>query len=400
MALRAQTWSIDYMAAMLIFIVAMVLSIKLLTNLNENAGFDDTKREAQRLSEIFNSEGVPAQWTNETVIRPGLIDDDLLSASQVGALMNMSYNHTRRILNIKGDFYIEFINTTDQKTPVFINASCGYGSPDVETDIDTIQAGISACTGYPCDGLNTACTGTYSSCTGAGQTCLGSWGQCAGIPLDCWQLEDLGFGCLPQYGCYIDGETGMCTGGQPACNTYITKSTCRVHPGCGWLDCTNFSSSQSACTQPPRNTTCTFITCINYTTNAPSCTALGCTWANCTTASPPDETSCEVQYGGSQCIWKNCSDFTGNPTQCSTFGCSVTYCSAIVDPGTCSLNPGCTWVPGAGGFTGGNCTTNTNTIGTGADQLIRIDRLVRYQMPTATGDTVEDLLTMRLYVWD
>ncbi|MFH1649567.1 MAG: hypothetical protein ABIA93_03390 [Candidatus Woesearchaeota archaeon] len=395
MAMKAQSWSIDFMIAMLIFIIAAVLSIKFLVNTGSNSGFDDVQREANGVASTLLSAGFPEDWTNDTVVRPGLLEDDRLSPSKFGELLNIQYSTLRGILNVQHDFFFYFMNATNPNEPFFMNASCGYGSSDVNVTVESSGGASTTCTGQNCTGSIEKCQGTYSDCTGGGATCAGTYGACLGTPVECWEVEDLGKLCTAQRWCYTNEVTGLCDGSPLPCSSFGSK-TCKNQLGCAWYTCNNYTSNPSTCVAAPHNITCSWVTCSSYNTSVSQCTALtGCTFNNCTTDNPTGAGDCNPQFGGGKCEWHTCDDYVANPAACTALGCTSPTCSGFSDSPSCTL-AGCTWtvIPGAGPVQG-NCTVDTS--GISGNQIARVDRLVL--APNAAGD-VEQLVRMTLYVWD
>lgn len=109
---KAQVWLSDYTLSMLLFILAALISVKIIINsFSANTDFQELKTEASKISEILMSEGYPVDWTNETVIRPGLLTDRRLNQTKVAHAMDHAYlNYTflKFMLQAKHDFAVVF----------------------------------------------------------------------------------------------------------------------------------------------------------------------------------------------------------------------------------------------------------------------------------------------------
>jgi len=109
---KSQMWISDYTLSLLLFILAILLSVKIVINgFSANADFTDVKKDAFKISETLLSEGYPKDWTNDTVIRPGLLTSKRLDFNKTLNAMNSSYiNYTilRTKLQTKYDFAIVF----------------------------------------------------------------------------------------------------------------------------------------------------------------------------------------------------------------------------------------------------------------------------------------------------
>jgi hypothetical protein len=112
---KAQVWLSDYTISMLLFVIAALISIKIIINsFSANTDFQELKTEASKISEILLSEGFPVDWVglNSTdVIRPGLLTSKRLDELKVAQAMNNTYiNYTslKFMLQTKHDFAVVF----------------------------------------------------------------------------------------------------------------------------------------------------------------------------------------------------------------------------------------------------------------------------------------------------
>jgi hypothetical protein len=130
---KAQVWLSDYTLGMMLFILAALLSVRIIINsFSTNNDFQELKSEASKISEIFLSEGFPADWDNNTVIRPGLLTGKRLDESKVIKAMNSTYiNYTRLkpMLQSKHDFLVIFEHPDGDMAE--FGELCAIGSPRV-----------------------------------------------------------------------------------------------------------------------------------------------------------------------------------------------------------------------------------------------------------------------------
>ncbi|RJQ16827.1 hypothetical protein C4573_02060 [Candidatus Woesearchaeota archaeon] len=127
--MKAQSWSVDFSLGLLIFLLAGILSFKLLANTTQPNTFQEVYDEAKYLSESFMDEGYPINWTNDTVVKIGLLKENKFQVSKYLNLSVMSYGKTKQHLNTVAEYYIYFENEYGQA--LNISGLCGYGHSDV-----------------------------------------------------------------------------------------------------------------------------------------------------------------------------------------------------------------------------------------------------------------------------
>jgi len=127
---KGQVWLSDFTISLLLFIVAALIAVKIIMNsFSVNSDFAKLKTDASKISEILLSEGYPSNWTNDTVIRPGLLTSDRLDLSKIRNAMNQSYiNYSSLMpkLQTSYDFLVifqeqssEIINFGDGSNPLY-----------------------------------------------------------------------------------------------------------------------------------------------------------------------------------------------------------------------------------------------------------------------------------------
>ncbi len=127
---KSQVWISDYTLSLLLFILAVLISIKILINsFAVNSDFNELKDDAAKMSEMLLSEGYPVDWTNDTVIRPGLLTGERLDQTKVYNAMNMSYARLKPKLQTKHDFLVIFEDPDSDM--IEFNDKCIIGSPSV-----------------------------------------------------------------------------------------------------------------------------------------------------------------------------------------------------------------------------------------------------------------------------
>jgi len=145
---KSQVWISDYTLAMLLFIIAALISVKIIINsFNANTVFEELKDDAAKISEALLSEGYPIDWTNASVIRPGLLTGKRLDQDKVLKAMNNSYlNYTvlRGKLQAKHDFLVIFQNRYEDMVE-FNSQLCKIGKPSLYINYTSV-GGVINCT--------------------------------------------------------------------------------------------------------------------------------------------------------------------------------------------------------------------------------------------------------------
>lgn len=129
----------DYTLSMLLFIAAALIAVKIIINsFTVNTAFEEMKSDASKISEILLSEGFPEGWMNDSVIRPGLLDNESrLSITKVNNAMNLSiitYSSMKAKLQTKYDFMAIFRRADGDM--IEFNNYCVIGSPDVDINMN------------------------------------------------------------------------------------------------------------------------------------------------------------------------------------------------------------------------------------------------------------------------
>ncbi len=127
---KSQVWVSDYTISLLLFVLAVLLSVKIVINsFSADTQFEELKTDASKISEILLSEGYPPDWHNESVIRPGVLTAKRLNATKVINAMNMSYTALRPKFQTAYDFLVVFEEREGNLTG--FDGFCAIGSPDV-----------------------------------------------------------------------------------------------------------------------------------------------------------------------------------------------------------------------------------------------------------------------------
>lgn len=126
-----QAWSVDFAVSLLLFVAAMVIAYTMLTNVLSDRKFDDVRTQARGAAELLVTPGYPDHWTNESVIRTGLVADSELSLRKARALASVDNDAMRKGLRVTDAVYVYVLNATNGTEAVF--GECGVGDLSVSS---------------------------------------------------------------------------------------------------------------------------------------------------------------------------------------------------------------------------------------------------------------------------
>lgn len=125
-ARRGQVWSSDFTMSLLIFTIASLIAFTMIVNTIDERDFEEVRMQASSAAALLAGEGYPAHWTNDTVIRAGLLADERLSLRKAAELAKLEDHDLRMVLRTTDDTYVYFTNASNDTAPVF--GACGVGS--------------------------------------------------------------------------------------------------------------------------------------------------------------------------------------------------------------------------------------------------------------------------------
>lgn len=115
---NSQIWYIDFVLALTLFIITLLISLRYITN-NYMISVKDTSPllvEADKVSQSLLTAGIPDNWTAEYVTSIGIAPENILNLSKAEAFYNLSindYEHTKFLLGIKSDFMVYFVDKNE-----------------------------------------------------------------------------------------------------------------------------------------------------------------------------------------------------------------------------------------------------------------------------------------------
>ena len=129
--MKSQGWSLDFILGLLMFMLAIILTIKFITAATSGDEFDELFDEAKYISDQLRSDGYPMNWTSDSFVRIGLLTDGKFDDDKFRNFTTFTYANSKRYINTRFEYYIIL---EDSYGKFFnISGNCGYGSPIIET---------------------------------------------------------------------------------------------------------------------------------------------------------------------------------------------------------------------------------------------------------------------------
>ena len=111
---KTQIWYFDFIMGVTIFTLILIVAFRFVTSNLYIPGKETNTilSEANVLSDSLLTPGVPANWTQDLVEIPGIVDENnALNITKLGYLVNLTNNnsnHVKNLFDITSDFLIYF----------------------------------------------------------------------------------------------------------------------------------------------------------------------------------------------------------------------------------------------------------------------------------------------------
>ena len=110
---RGQAWGFDLIIASVIFTTGIIIFYIYSINTVEETDLTINKLnyEGNIIANILLLEGKPKNWTESTVISPGILSKNKINQTKMDLFYNLTqanYNKTKILFNTRYDFYISF----------------------------------------------------------------------------------------------------------------------------------------------------------------------------------------------------------------------------------------------------------------------------------------------------
>lgn len=115
---KAQIWYTDFMVAVLLFVIALVIYYEYMTNISikERSIIDELTADAKGISSSLIATGVPNNWTQSSVVRIGITDGDYrINTTKLEMFYNMSYADSYKYFGTRFDYYVFFENSSGNR---------------------------------------------------------------------------------------------------------------------------------------------------------------------------------------------------------------------------------------------------------------------------------------------
>ena len=132
---RGQIWYSDFIVAVLIFSLALTLYYSHITNLSirEEAIMEELMADGKSISSTLISGGSPTNWTDATVIRIGITNNDYrINQTKIDDFYAMEYSTAHNLFGTRFNHYIFFENSTGNRINITGGETIGTAPSDHE----------------------------------------------------------------------------------------------------------------------------------------------------------------------------------------------------------------------------------------------------------------------------
>jgi len=105
--MKAQAWTLDFIFAMLIFSIAIIL---LLTHTVGRTDYNIVY-DFDKISSHLITDGYPTNWNNTNVVYPGLLSNGILNETKINQIKLLNNSFIISSFGIRNNFYV---NITDR----------------------------------------------------------------------------------------------------------------------------------------------------------------------------------------------------------------------------------------------------------------------------------------------
>ena len=133
---KSQTWFIDMTIGISIFLIAIIIYFKFTSaSIQNTTSITDLTTEGKIISDTILSAGYPSNWTNDSVTRVGIIDNNQVNTTKLSQIQKLHYSNLKSLINSRYDFYIFFSDNTDCLIDLG-NNNYGFGHGHVALDFN------------------------------------------------------------------------------------------------------------------------------------------------------------------------------------------------------------------------------------------------------------------------
>lgn len=132
---KGQIWYGDFIVAVLIFSVALMLYYTHISNVSaeEETIIDEMLADGKSISTALISGGSPINWTNATVTRIGITDDDYrINQSKLDEFYAIDFLTAHRLFGTRFNHYIFFENSAGERLNITSGDAIGIAPSDYD----------------------------------------------------------------------------------------------------------------------------------------------------------------------------------------------------------------------------------------------------------------------------
>ena len=128
---KAQVWTIDFIAGLLLFLLVLFVGIKLIMSIEPKTDFSELYDDTTHFSDSLLTRGNPVDWNSTNVIIPGIAEYNKINFTKLEEFKKINYDKTKTLFHLSNEYMFFFSNAT-----AIINiSSCIYGY-SIETEED------------------------------------------------------------------------------------------------------------------------------------------------------------------------------------------------------------------------------------------------------------------------
>lgn len=109
---KAQTWIFEFIISFLIFVGLILLVFSILNSSNKSSDYNSVLKEADHISSVLMSSGVPSNWNESNLKSPGITSNNRINTSKLVKLDGVDYYTAKSLLSVSNDFVFYFENAS------------------------------------------------------------------------------------------------------------------------------------------------------------------------------------------------------------------------------------------------------------------------------------------------
>lgn len=132
---KAQSWIFEYIVSFLIFLTMLFITLNILNSISSSSNFEDVLEDADHISSLFLSSGLPDNWQATSVQTIGLTSNGRIDLDKINEFDSMNYASAKSLLGISNEFIFYF---EDVSGLIVVDGSCYRGFMNGCDDFKTL----------------------------------------------------------------------------------------------------------------------------------------------------------------------------------------------------------------------------------------------------------------------